>query len=58
VLEFSIHGVVAVRVSEAPALHISEGREAEVSFPTRRREELLGGVLDHDPLRGRCPAAC
>jgi hypothetical protein len=35
----------------------SGGREAEASFPARRPEELLGGVLDHGPPQGRCSAA-
>jgi hypothetical protein len=34
----------------------SGGREAKASFPTQRHEELLGGVLNHGPSWGQCPA--
>jgi hypothetical protein len=34
----------------------SRERVAEASFPTRRHEELLGGVLDRGPLQVRCLA--
>jgi hypothetical protein len=30
--------------------------EAEAPLPARRHEELVGGVLNHDPSRGRCSA--
>jgi hypothetical protein len=53
---FSFHVAVVVGGKRAPCATPSGGRVAEASFPAQRSEELLGGVLDHGPLRGRCPA--
>jgi hypothetical protein len=47
------YGVVVIGASEAPMP--SGRREAEASFPTWCHEELLSGVLNHGPPRGRCP---
>jgi hypothetical protein len=34
----------------------SGGRVVAASFPARHSGELLGGVLDHGPLQGKCHA--
>jgi hypothetical protein len=54
---FSFHVAVVMGANEAPRAASPGGRVTKASFPARRSEELLGGVLDHGPLWGRRPTA-